>query len=66
MKGISKSFKRKQKLYEKFLKHQTRETELAYKSYKNLFESIKKKSKKKYYSEVIATYKHDTKTLGAL
>ena len=48
-KGIAKSSKRKQELYEKFLKHLTRETELAYKSHKNLFESLKKKAKKKYY-----------------
>ena len=60
-KGIAKSSKRKQKLYEKFLKHRTRETELAYKSYKNLFESIKKKAKKKHYSEKISKYKHDAK-----
>ena len=53
-KGIAKSSKRKQKLYEKFLKHRTRETELAYKSYKNLFESLKKKAKKKYYSVKIS------------
>ena len=39
-KGIAKSFKRKQKLYEKSLKHQTRETELAYKLCKNLFECL--------------------------
>ena len=60
-KGIVKSSKRKQKLYEKFLKHRTRATELAYKSYKNLFESLKKKAKKKYYSEKISKYKHDSK-----
>ena len=35
-KGIVKSSKRKQKLYEKFMKHRTQKTELAYKSYKNL------------------------------
>ena len=33
---------------------------MAYKSYKNLFESLKKKAKKKYYSEKISKYKHDT------
>ena len=60
-KGIPKSSKRKQKLYERFLKHRTRETELAYKSYKSLFESLKKKAKKKYYSEQISKYKHDAK-----
>ena len=36
-KGIAKSSKTTQRLYEKLLKYQTRETELAYKSYKNLF-----------------------------
>ena len=56
-KGIDKSSKRKQKLYEKFLKHQTRGSELAYKSYKNLLES----RKKKYYSEKISRYKSDAK-----
>ena len=65
-KGIAKSSKRKQKLYEKFLKHRTRETELAYKSYKNLFESLKKKAKKKYYSEKISRYKNDAKKHGVL
>ena len=52
---------RKQKFYKKFLKHQTQEIELAYKSYKNLFESLKKKAMKKYYSEKISKYKHDAK-----
>ena len=45
-KGIAKSSKRKQKLYEKFSKHRTRKTELAYKSYKNLFETLRKKLRK--------------------
>ena len=45
-KGIAKSSKRKQKLNKKFVKHRTRETELACKSSKNLFESLNKKSKK--------------------
>ena len=65
-KGNAKSSKRKQKLYEKFLKYQTRKTELAYKSYKNLFESLKKKAKKKYYSEKISKYKHDAKKHGVV
>lgn len=34
---IANSSKRKQKLYKILLKHRTRETESAYKSYKNLF-----------------------------
>ena len=44
-KGIKKSSKRKQRLYEKFLKNHTEKHELAYKTYKRLFESIKKHSK---------------------
>ena len=44
----------------------TRKTELAYKSYKNLFESLKKKAKKKYYSEKISKYKHDAKKHGVV
>ena len=39
-KGIAKSSKRTQKLYEKNLKRRTNATETAYKLYKNLFESI--------------------------
>ena len=34
---------------------------MTYKSYKNLFEGLKKKAKKKYYSEKISKYKHDAK-----
>ena len=34
---------------------------MTYKSYKNLFESLKKKAKKKYHSEKISKYKHDAK-----
>ena len=49
--GIVKSSKRKQKLYEKFLKHRTPINEANYKAYKNLFETIKRKSKKRFYSE---------------
>ena len=58
--------KGKQKLYKKFLKHRTRETEFAYILYKNLFESLKKKAKKKYYSEKISKYKHDDKKIWSI
>ena len=34
---------------------------IIYKSYKNLLESLKKKVKKKYYSEKISKYKYDAK-----
>ena len=49
--GTAKSSKQKQKLYEKFLKHRTPINEANYKAYKNLFETIKRKSKKRFYSE---------------
>ena len=41
--------KRKQKLCEQFLKKRTLQNEQKYKNYKNLFETIKKKTKKIYY-----------------
>ena len=44
-KGLRKSSKRKQRLYEKFLKNRTLENEKTYKTYKNLFEKIKKHAK---------------------
>ena len=48
-KGIRKSSKRKQRLYEKYLKLRSKENEKTYKTYKNLFERIKKNAKKNYY-----------------
>ena len=49
-KGIAKSSKKKQRLYEKFLKNETPKNEETYKAYKNLFEAIKKRSKKKVFT----------------
>ena len=43
--GIKRTSKRKQRLYEKLLKSSNKQTKLQYKSYKHLFESIKKRSK---------------------
>ena len=56
-----KSSKQKQKLYSKFLKLITKENGVIYKAYKNLFETIRKKSKRTYYSELFAKYKNDIK-----
>ena len=47
--GLQKSSKWKQRLYEKFLKKRTIENETIYKKYKYLFEKIKKKSKTSHY-----------------
>ena len=49
--GIRKSSKRKQRLYEKFLKTRAAKSETEYKTYKNMFETIKLKSKRNYYSQ---------------
>ena len=45
-KGLQKSSKKKQKLYDKFLKSQTNENEKKQKTHKSLFEILKEKSKK--------------------
>ena len=60
-KGIAKSSEKKQRLYEKFLKNRTPKSEETYKTYKNLFETIKKRSKKKFYSEKRQKFKGDAK-----
>ena len=52
-KGLLKSSKKKQRLHEKFLKRKTLENERKYKTYKNLFEKTKKKSKIDYYSSFL-------------
>ena len=58
-KGLLKLSKRKQKLYEKFLKKRTSRNESIYKAYKSLFESLKKKSKKIYYTRCLENYQND-------
>jgi len=60
-KGIIKSSKKKQKLYIKYLKSRNEANLNAYKQYKNLFEKIKKISKKNYYSNRIKNSKGDIK-----
>ena len=59
--SVKKSFKRNQKLYEKFLKHRTILDKDKCKTYKNLLESIKQKSKKSFFSKQILQYKNDMK-----
>ena len=44
-KAIAKSSKKKQRLYEKFLNNRTPKNEEIYKTYKNIFETIKRRSK---------------------
>lgn len=51
--SLLKSSKRKQKLYEKFLKKKTYANEKKYKAYTKLFERIKKQLKRNYYDEIM-------------
>ena len=60
-KGIRKSSKRKQRLYEKYLKIRSKENEKTYKTYKNLFERIKKNAKKNYYRDKIKLFENDVR-----
>ena len=55
-KGIRKSSKRKQHLYEKYLKIRSKENEKTYKTHKNLFERIKKKMRRKIIIEIKSNY----------
>ena len=59
--GIIKSSKRKQNLYEKFLKNRNSANKENYKTFTRLFESIKQKSKNNYYHNILNTYKNDMK-----
>ena len=51
--GLLKSSKRKQKLYDKYLRNKTFKNEKEYFAYKRIFEKIRKKAKKNYYSACI-------------
>ena len=60
-KGLLKSSKRKEKLYEKFVKKRSPRNENIYKAYKSLFESLNKTSKKNYYTRRLENYQNDIK-----
>ena len=64
--GIKKSSKCKQRLYNKFLKNRSEKIETKYKNYKNLFEAIKKRSKKNHFSKLILIFKKNITKLGKL
>ena len=55
-KGIEQSFKRKQKLYEKFLKNRSIQNNKIYKDYRKLFKTITMKFKSKYYPEKLLQF----------
>ena len=63
-KGLLKLSKRKQKLYERFVKKRSPRNENIYKPYKSLFESIKKKSKKNCNTRRLENYQNDKEIVG--
>ena len=64
--GIQKSSKRKQRFYTKFLKNRNQKNETECKNYKKLFEFIKRRSEKLYFSKLTLKYKSNIKKLGKL
>ena len=62
---ILKSSKCKQKLHEKFLKNRNPVNKENFKTFTRLFKSIKQKSKKNYYHNLLITYGNDMKGTGA-
>ena len=50
-------------MYEKFLKNRNEKNEKFDKSYKSLFESVKRKSKRIYYSSKILEFKNNAKKI---
>ena len=58
-KGPNKLSKRKEKLYDKFLKSKTNKNEKKYKTCKTLFEMLREKSKKLYYSRKLDSCKQN-------
>ena len=56
-KGPNKLSKRKEKLYDKFFKSKTNKNEKKYKTCKTLFEMLREKSKKLYYSRKLDSCK---------
>ena len=65
-KGIIKSSRAKQRLYDKFLKPKTYDHEISHKNYRRLLESIKQRAKTQYYSKMMLHYKDYIKKIGKL
>ena len=63
-KHLEKFSKKKQKLYIKFLKTKTFENEYKYKNYKSIFEKLRKKTKRRYYSTLLHKLKQILNGLG--
>ena len=61
MLGLRKSSRKKQRLYEKFLKQRNSKNEEAYNMYKNLFEKLKKLSKKLHFQNKLKKFENNIK-----
>ena len=59
--GLKKSSKRKQRLYEKFLKRRNDKNEKVYKMYRNFFEKLKLQSKTIYLQNKLKQYENKIK-----
>ena len=59
-KEIMKGSKRNKKFYGQYLKKRTTGSNIAYKLYKNLFESIKQWSKQNYYVKKLLRFKYNS------
>ena len=59
--GLKKSSKRKQRLYDKLLKRRNGKNETAYKMYKSFFEKLKLQSKKLYFQNKLKQYENNIK-----
>ena len=59
--GLKKSSKRKQRLYENFLRNKTVKNEQNYKRYKNNFDRVSKFAKKLFISDLLKKYQCDIK-----
>ena len=64
--GIMKSSKQKQNLCNKFYKSRTKENEVIYKFYKNLFETVRKNRKEPVAPNYLQNIKMISKILGKL
>ena len=60
-KGLRKSSKRQQRLYEKYLKQKSDKNYETYKIHKNLFENLKKQSKKLHFQNKLKQYENNIK-----
>ena len=59
--GLKKSSKRKQRLYDKYLKRRNDKNEKAYKMYKSFCEKLKLQSKKLYFQSKLKQYENNIK-----